>query len=205
MRARLMAQNATLTMTDNDIDSGKQREYTHYNYVAYNNAVDLVAMQHDAIARNLKETVRIKRMQFILLVLAAISVVLLVAAIIYWLLMDRAKVAVASDSAFQTQQQLESIADSNSSSVDVISESFVQYTSLPTQAGEVVVTGKQYQPSDLKKPNLQFCYLTQSLTIIGAQEVELASMENDEIVVKVQDEYLITEALPLCSFTTEDL
>ena len=179
--------------------STKQAEYSHYNYSAYNRAVEQTLNQHQTLAATLRSENRIKQMHLVLLILAAICLVISAAVILYWFLF-RPTYAELSVPVQQTQQQLQLLAEHNQTQDMRVTELFVQQISTVTAQGEIVTTEKEYQPTDLQTPSKQFCYLAADLTDLGAKDVVLAYTDADEVIIQTEDPYLLTDALPLCAF-----
>lgn len=82
---------------------------------------------------------------------------------------------------------------------EYIKTSFTIFHSATTANGEVVVTGKQYSPDNIKIPISQFCYLQSPIAqIVGGKN--LATVESDSLNYTTTDNYEKKLANEYCVF-----
>lgn len=82
---------------------------------------------------------------------------------------------------------------------EYIKTSFTIFHSATTANGEVVVTGKQYSPDNIKIPVSQFCYLQSPIAqIVGGKS--LATVESEGINYTTSDDYEKKLANEYCVF-----
>ncbi len=174
------------------------REYVVNNYEPYNAAVAASLSQHRAHAALLGRQSNLNASKSFLLVVGGLSILGITLALIFWLLKPAAPAHFSSESSGQSRE-LSELARGEGVTDFEISTSFTVFSTTPTSAGEIVVTGKEYEPDDLSTPSNQYCYMTTSDDVRGA-ETEIAYVSDGEILLATEDEYLIHEAVPLCQF-----
>jgi len=174
------------------------REYVVSNYEPYNAAVAASLAQHRAHAALLGRQSNLNASKSFLLIVGGLSILGITLALIFWLLKPAAPAYFSSESSGQSRE-LGELARGEGVTDFEISTSFTVFSTTPTSAGEIVVTGKEYEPDDLSTPSNQYCYMTTSDDVRGA-ETEIAYVADGEILLATEDEYLIREAVPLCQF-----
>jgi len=188
---------------------GKNRKYKHYNYNAYNNAVNLVAKEHASIAAEVAYKSKISKARLFLYYASGVSLVILILAIIYVLLNTEwnkksppAPLVTTIESTRESGQneQISNLPESVTAQEFGVTTEFTVFKQTPTANGEIVVTGQQYKPDNLKSPFHQYCYLTNDTSIANANEIELASIAENGLSITTEDNYLINEVFPLCNF-----
>lgn len=81
-----------------------------------------------------------------------------------------------------------------------ISTSFTVFTRVASDTGEVVVTGKTFNPADLSSPEEQYCYLEKLTNFGDVSAINLAYARSEKIEYDTQDSDLIKIAELNCSF-----
>ena len=176
----------------------ERHEYVVHNYDAYNIAINNTLDQHRSLMLSLKSEVYIRWLKILSYVLAALCLTALTVAVIYWLLFASPNVA-GYRGEMGSEREMNTLASNEAPNSLEITTLFTVFTKTPTSTGELIVTAKNYSRSDLSNPDSQYCYITTSGDINDA-EIEIAYIDDGEIKVIATDDYLISEAVPLCQF-----
>jgi hypothetical protein len=144
-----------------------------------------------------------------------LSVIALTAAIIYWLLYQNNGSFIPPWEHKVTQE--DGLRDRNTySALDTLSrqeqapssaeQSFINTsftvfhrTLLPT--GEYAVTGKTFQPDDLRKPSEQYCYLEKNQKGGNLSANPLAIIQKGDFILETEEPELINFARRYCQFS----
>jgi len=179
------------------------REYTLRNYQPYNSAVDQVVQQHILVTESLRASNRESLFRQALTLAAALSLIGLAIAFIYWLLLAQPASQFSNDVTPAPTEELTAISENNPSSTFGSLESFVQFTEKYTSTGEVVVTARKFDVDDLESPTYQWCYITTSTETMNSPDTELATLGDEgTVIVQTTDDRLLGEPLRLCNFIT---
>ena len=183
--------------------SSASREYTLHNYHPYNSAVDQVVQQHILVTESLRASNRERLSRQALTLAAAVSLICLVIAFIYWLLLAQPAPQFSNDVTPAPTEELAAISENNPSSTFGSLESFVQFTEKYASTGEVVVTARKYDVDDFESPTYQWCYVTTSTETMNSPDTELATIGDEgTVIVQTTDDRLLGEPLSLCDFIT---
>ena len=179
------------------------REYTLHNYQPYNSAVDQIVQQHVLVTESLRATNRESLFRQVLTLAAAVSLICLVTACIYWLLFAQPAPRISNDVTPPPTEELAAISENNPSGTFGSLESFVQFTEKYASTGEVVVTARKFEVDDLERPTYQWCYITTSTETMNSPDTELATIGDEgTVIVQTTDDRLLGEPLSLCDFIT---
>lgn len=183
----------------------KGREYISNDYSAYNDAVKNELYHHRQIAEVVRQESTLRRAKVAVFVVAGISIALVSFALIYLIVSHTRQPLhdyVQPTQSIQESRDLGTISRNVGSGSVGITKAFNVFESTPMSTGELVVTSKNYEPSNLATPEYQYCYITSSASITNVQQIELADIDSEtgELVIKTTDPFLIESALPLCSF-----
>ena len=176
----------------------ERHEYVVHNYDAYNIAISNTLDQHRSLILSLKSEVYIRWLRIFFYVLAALCLTAVTVAIVYWLLFSSPNLAGYRGKVI-SEGEMHTLASNEPANSVAIETSFTVFTTQPTSRGELVVTAKDYSRSDLSNPNKQYCYISQSGDV-NDEEIEIAYIDGGEIITSAPDDYLKSEAVPLCQF-----
>lgn len=188
--------------------------FISHNFEAMNKAIDTEVEKRFEITELYQNQQTPKRTLMLLHITLSLSVIALTTAIIYWLfsqnsgrfsppwehtlsqesgLLDRNTYAVL-DTLSQHEQ-------APSSEQNFINTSFTVFhrTLLPT--GEYAVTGKNFQPNELKKPSEQYCYLERNKDGGSLNATPLAIIEQGSFILETDEPELISYAKRYCQFS----
>lgn len=181
------------------------KTYTHYEYSAYNSAVNNDIERHREALLLLKaerKTSGYKNALFITLIL---SVIALSGALLFFILSGIGGTNLGSHStgSIEQKRQLEKIKEAASQLTEKqqefgVSTKFSIFTKKFTVYGDPIITAMEYLPSDLENPHWQYCYLSNEKG--GLKKIIATKKGNQEIQIKVKGSELKNEALPLCAF-----
>lgn len=189
--------------TNDESRPDTSREYTFHNYQPYNSAVDQVVQQHVLVTESLRASNRESLFRQALTLAAALSLICLVIALIYWLLLAQPAPRFSNDVTPAPTEELAAISENNPSSTFDSLQSFVQFTEKYASTGEVVVTARKFDVDDLESPTYQWCYITTSTETMNSPDTELATISDEgTVIVQTTDDRLLGEPLRLCDFIT---
>tara|TARA_R110001592_G_scaffold227724_1_gene483993 strand:+ start:31925 stop:32560 length:636 start_codon:yes stop_codon:yes gene_type:complete len=204
--------------TRTDKDSEKKNEtftFVKHNFEAMNKAIDTEVEKRFEITELYQYQQTSRRTLMFLHITLSLSVIALTAAIIYWLFYQNNSnfippwehKATQEDglrdrntySALDTLSQQEQTP--SSSEQNFINTSFTVFhrTLLPT--GEYAVTGKTFQPDDLRKPSEQYCYLEKNQKGGNLSANPLAIIEKGKFILETTEPELINFAKRYCQFS----
>ena len=179
--------------------------YTHHNYDYYNHAASLNIEKQ----RELMKITRYKRREH---VLRSFVYVVLVICLVALTIMIILKLNSSGFSGFHSsnngdqvgdQAKLQELVETQGSKEKPfgVTSKFNIFNTQYMGSGEAVITSKEDLPSDLTKPDWQYCYIGNNQ---GQMKTLLATQKKTEFTVKINDEYLLKNALPLCTFVKVD-
>ena len=207
---------------ENEATQDKGPEQNHeafsfvtHNFEAMNKAIDTEVEKRFEITEFYKDQQTSKHTLMFLHISLSLSVIALTAAIIYWLFYQNSgsfippwehKVTQEDGlrdrntySALDTLSQQEQVPSSAEQSFINTSFTVFHRTLLPT--GEYAVTGKTFQPDDLRKPSEQYCYLEKNKKGGSLSATPLAIIEEESFILETQDPELVTYAKRYCQFS----
>lgn len=193
--------------------------FVSHNFEAMNKAIDTEVEKRFEITELYQYQQTSRRTLMFLHLTLSLSVIALTAAIIYWLfyhnngsfmlpsetlsmqengLRDRNTYSALDTLSQQEQSQQEQTPSSEQS---FINTSFTVFhrTLLPT--GEYAVTGKTFQPDELRKPSEQYCYLEKNQKGGNLNAAPLAVIEKGKFILETDDPELIKYAKRYCQFS----
>lgn len=183
----------------------KPREYSVNDYSVYNDSINNELNYHREIAQSIYQETILKKAKVAVLITISIAILAIAAALVYLIVNyanSEANVIPLQAQNTQESQDLGTISRIEGSPEFGISKAFNVFDSTSMSSGEIVVTAKEYRPDNLTSPDYQYCYLTSSISIVNAEQIELAEInpDTDELIIKTDDVFLIESALPLCTF-----
>jgi len=182
----------------------KSKSYVHYDYEAYNAAVDLDLSRQAVAIQKLQSEKRAIDLKNILFILGVLGVLLLTLALLYLLLFRSDNENKGDSKSLVHQSQLSEISNAQKSAEKLRSKNvgftttFSIFSKGFTTAGDPIITAMEYLPSNVNQPHWQYCYLRSATG--NLQSMIATKKEDDDIEIKTDDQYLIDEALPLCTF-----
>jgi len=199
-------------------DNEKSKEgftFVAHNFEAMNKAIDTEVEKRFEITEFYQNQQTSRRTLMFLHLTLSLSVIALTAAIIFWLLYQNSGSFIPPWEQKATQEDglrdrntysaLESLSQqeqaSSSAEQSFINTSFTVFhrTLLPT--GEYAVTGKTFQPDDLKKPSEQYCYLEKNQEGGNLSANPLAIIEKGKFILETEEPELIRFAKRYCQFS----
>ncbi|MFT6903606.1 MAG: hypothetical protein ACJAS1_000250 [Oleiphilaceae bacterium] len=199
-------------------DNEKSKEgftFVSHNFEAMNKAIDTEVEKRFEITELYQYQQTSRRTLMLLHVTLSLSVIALTAAIIYWLFYQNNgdfippwehKVTKEDGlrdrntySALDTLSQQEQAPPSSEQSFINTSFTVFHRTLLPT--GEYAVTGKTFQPDDLRKPSEQYCYLEKNQKGGKLSANPLAIIEKGDFILETEEPELINFAKRYCQFS----
>ncbi len=199
---------------DNSGNNKKGFSFIAHNFEAMNKAIDTEVEKRFEITELYQYQQTSRRTLMFLHITLSLSVIALTAAIIYWLFYLNTGSFTPPWEPQATQQ--DGLRDRNTySALDTLSQqeqtpsreqnfintSFTVFhrTLLPT--GEYAVTGKTFQPDNLRMPSEQYCYLEKNQKGGNLSASPLAIIEKGKFVLETQDPELISYAKRYCQFS----
>lgn len=201
-----------------DQDNEKSKEgftFVAHNFEAMNKAIDTEVEKRFEITEFYQNQQTSRRTLMFLHITLSLSVIALTAAIIFWLFYQNTgsfippwehKVTQADGlrdrntySALESLSQQEQVPSSAEQSFINTSFTVFHRTLLPT--GEYAVTGKTFQPDDLRKPSEQYCYLEKNQEGGNLSANPLAIIEKGKFILETEEPELIRFAKRYCQFS----
>ena len=185
------------------MDSSK--EYTAYNFDPLNSAIDNQLETQRALIAEAKSRKRLLNNKRAFYLITCICMVAFTVVIIYWLLSKREIMDVVSPSksdTFEETYDLEQISGSSEEEYGV-NTSYTVFKKTTMASGEIIVTGKEYEPDSLDKPVYQYCYLD-SPSGTTKKITQIAYIDESVMVISTQSNRLIIDGIPLCQFQLPD-
>ena len=193
-------------------ENTEDHPYTTHNFEAMNRAIDTEVDRRLEISEIYRYEGSSRRSLMAMHIATSLSVVAVAAAVIWWLFNQPTISAPSLDvtpsytNVFDrnTREALNVISAEEKSTTagkSFIDTSFTVFhrTIIPT--GEYVVTGKTYQPDNLKYPSEQYCYLEKTESSTGLAGEPLASINQGDFTLETKDEELISYARKYCQFS----
>ena len=177
------------------------KEYTAYNYAPYSAAVDnQLETQRELIAEAGSRR-KLLQSKWLFYISACICMLIFCAALVYWLLNNKNTVNSATSSQADTTKERSTLKQIDEAApVNYgIDTSYTVFNKTVMASGEIVVTGKEYDPESLDTPVNQFCYLD-SPTGTKKTVTQLAFVDDKGMEVVTTDQRLINDGIPLCQF-----
>jgi hypothetical protein len=189
--------------------------FVSHNFEAMNKAIDTEVEKRFEITELYQYQQTSRRTLIFLHITLSLSVIALTAAIIYWLLYQNNGSFIPPWEHKVTQE--DGLRDRNTySALDTLSrqeqapssaeQSFINTsftvfhrTLLPT--GEYAVTGKTFQPDDLRKPSEQYCYLEKNQKGGNLSANPLAIIQKGDFILETEEPELINFARRYCQFS----
>tara|TARA_R110002072_G_scaffold101568_1_gene223685 strand:- start:50659 stop:51291 length:633 start_codon:yes stop_codon:yes gene_type:complete len=206
---------------DNEFNSDKKSEQSKedisvvsHNFEAMNKAIDTEVEKRFEISELYQYQQTSRRTLMLLHVTLSLSVILLTAAIIYWLfyhnsngLMPPNTLAISQEDGLRnrnTYSALDTLSQqehTSSAEQNFINTSFTVFhrTLLPT--GEYAVTGKTFQPDNLRIPSEQYCYLEKNKQGGNLNASPLAIVDSGKFILETEETELIHYAKRYCQFS----
>lgn len=197
-------------------ENKKGFSFTAHNFEAMNKAIDTEVEKRFEITELYQNRAASKHTLMLLHIVLSLSVIILTAAIVYWLFNQGSGGVVfpserieAAETGLQDRNTYSALStlsgQENASNPDneqgFINTSFTVFhrTLLPT--GEYAVTGKTFQPSDLQHPKEQYCYLEKSQQESNLSAIPLAVIDNQKLILETDKPELIRFAKRYCQFS----
>lgn len=190
--------------------------FVSHNFEAMNKAIDTEVEKRFEISELYQNRQSPRRTLMFLHVTLSLSVIALTTAIIYWLFYQNNGSFIPPWE--NTASQESGLRDRNTySALDTLShqaqttsadteQSFINTsftvfhrTLLPT--GEYAVTGKTFQPDDLRKPSEQYCYLEKNNKGGNLSATPLAVIEKGSFILETEEPELMRYAKRYCQFS----
>ena len=187
--------------------------FTSHNFEAMNKAIDTEVEKRHEISSLYHYQQTSRRTLMLLHITLSLSVVALTAAIIYWLFYHNSGgIPITTPSFSQADELLER---DTYSALDMLSEqekasitepnfintSFTVFHRALLPTGEYAVTGKTFQPENLKKPSEQYCYLEKNQQGGKLSALPLAVIESGKFLLETDKPELINYAKSYCQFS----
>ncbi|MEJ6706759.1 MAG: hypothetical protein QNK49_03590 [Porticoccus sp.] len=181
------------------------KTYTAYNYAPYNAAVDNQLETQRELIAEARSRRKLIQSKWVFYITACISMLICVGALVYWLLNNKNTINSATPSQADTIKETSNLKQIAETATEIysIDTSYTVFNKTVMASGEIVVTGKDYEPDSLDTPVDQYCYLDSSTS---TQKIitELAIVEYADMEVKTTDQRLINDGIPLCQFQLPD-
>tara|TARA_R110002167_G_scaffold14879_5_gene59929 strand:- start:883 stop:1485 length:603 start_codon:yes stop_codon:yes gene_type:complete len=190
--------------------------FVAHNFEAMNKAIDTEVEKRFEITELYQNRQTPRRTLMLLHITLSLSVIALTAAIIYWLFYQTSgsfvqpwENTVSQESGLRdrnTYSALDTLSQqeqtvSTDGEQSFINTSFTVFhrTLLPT--GEYAVTGKTFQPDDLRKPSEQYCYLEKNNKGGNLSATPLAVIEKGSFLLETEEPELIRYAKRYCQLS----
>jgi len=199
-----------------DDETNNEHDFVSHNFEAMNRAIDTEVDKRFELNELYRYQQTSRRTLMFLHIAVSLCVIAVSAAVIWWLFHQPTGYQIEHGSIPFTEASTSSAFDRDTSAaLSVISEheqpSQVEQTFINTSftvfhrtlipTGEYVVTGKTYQPDNLKSPNEQYCYLEKSQSSSDLTGQPLASINEADFTLETDDSELIGFARKYCQFT----
>lgn len=188
--------------------------FTAHNFEAMNKAIDTEVEKRFEISELYQHQQTSRRTLILLHITLSLCVILLTFAVIYWLfflnnghiqlpitpnisksdgIRDRETYAVLDSLSIQEQ--------ATEAEQSFINTSFTVFhrTLIPT--GEYAVTGKTFQPDNLRIPSEQYCYLEKDQQGGSLSATPLAVIEETKFILETEEPELMAFAKRYCQFS----
>mgnify|MGYP001166858143 FL=1 len=202
-------------MTKNIEDNLSKEDihFTSHNFEAMNKAIDTEVEKRHEISSLYHYQQTSRRTLMLLHIVLSLSVITLTAAVIYWLFYQNSGGIPITPPSFSqadelrerdTYSALDTLSEQENAKLtepSFINTSFTVFhrTLLPT--GEYAVTGKTFQPSDLRNPSEQYCYLEKSQQGGNLNAIPLAVIDSQEFILETDKPELMNYAKHYCQFS----
>jgi len=201
-----------MSQKEQDVDKtkGEPHKYTTHNFEAMNRAIDTEVDRRFEISELYRYEGSSRQSLMFMHITTGLAVIAVASAVIWWLFSTPGSLKNIEAQSYTTVFDR-----STSDALGVISElekpggeeqtfintSFTVFhrTLIPT--GEYVVTGKTYQPDNLKYPDDQYCYLEKSQSASGLSGEPLASITEGDLILETENVELIHFTRKYCQFT----
>jgi len=191
----------------------KGHKFTTHNFDAMNRAIDSEVDRRFEISELYRYEGGSRRSLMFMHIATSLSVIAVASAVVWWLFNPPSGSTIAVNTETpsfsntfdrSTTDALNALSEQEKTSGEdkiFINTSFTVFhrTLIPT--GEYAVTGKTYQPENLKHPNEQYCYLEKTQSASGLSGEPLASINKGDFTLETNDATLINFARKYCQFT----
>jgi hypothetical protein len=192
----------------------EQYDYVSHNYEAMNRAIDTQVDKQFELGELYRFQQTSRRTMMLMHISISLCVIALTATLIWWLISPKNSLPgntelsgyslssifdTSTHDALKTISKVESTP--NNPEQAFINTSFTVFHRSLTPTGEYVVTGKTYQPDNLRSPEEQYCYLEKDQQGGNLSGSPLAYEEKGKIILETQDEALIAFARQYCQFS----
>lgn len=184
--------------------------YTSYNFEAMNRAIDTEVDRRFEISELYRYEGTSRRSLMLMHIATSISVIAVAAAVVWWLFHQPVSPVIDITPTYtkafdrSTSDALNIISNEEKNTTagkSFINTSFTVFHRTIVPTGEYVVTGKTYQPENLKHPSEQYCYLEKSASSSGLSGEPLASIDHGDFTLETEEKELISFARKYCQFT----
>lgn len=190
--------------------------FVSHNFEAMNKAIDTEVEKRFEITEFYQNRQTPRRTLMLLHITLSVSVIALTASIIYWLFYQNSggfvppwENTVSQESGLRdrnTYSALDTLSQQEQTTSTDTEQSFINTsftvfhrTLLPT--GEYAVTGKTFQPDDLRKPSEQYCYLEKNNKGGNLSATPLAVIEKGRFILETEEPELIRYAKRYCQLS----
>lgn len=188
--------------------------FTAHNFEAMNKAIDTEVEKRFEISELYQYQQTSRRTLMLLHITLSLCVIALTSAVIYWLFfLNNGHIQMPTGTDFSQSDGLRdrdtyAVLDSLSiqeqateGEQNFIDTSFTVFhrTLIPT--GEYAVTGKTFQPDDLRKPSEQYCYLEKNQPGSSLSATPLAVIEEGKFMLETDEPELMSFAKRYCQFS----
>jgi len=196
-----------------DKTNPKGHKFTTHNFEAMNRAIDTEVDRRFEISELYRYEGSSRRSLMFMHIATSLSVIAVASAVVWWLFNPPTGSVVTTgtepptfSNTFDrsTTDALNILSEqekTNDEDKPFINTSFTVFHRTLIPSGEYVVTGKTYQPDNLKTPNEQYCYLEQAQSASGLSGEPLASINEGDFTLETDDASLISFARKYCQFT----
>ena len=187
----------------------KAYSYTSHNFDSMNRAIDNQIQKQELMSAIYRNQRYENSTRTIFYVVSTICLAALTAGLLWWLIMGPGQGLVAPITGTPSQALIESSSLATLSAsetqtgedADFIDTSFTVFHRNLTEAGDYVVTGKTYTPSELKLPYEQYCYLESATNSGELAARPLASYAGNEYKLETDEDIFVRLAARYCRFT----